>query len=55
MADNKKTIKEQVAQLEEQKKQTETMFFKLQGAIEALNSLEPLIDKKDTVVKKAKK
>ncbi|QDP45732.1 MAG: hypothetical protein Unbinned5179contig1000_19 [Prokaryotic dsDNA virus sp.] len=55
MADNKQTIKEQIKALEEQKKNTETMFFKLQGAIEALQSLEPLMDSKEKESKKAKK
>jgi len=55
MADNKETIREQIKALEEQKKQAETMFFKLQGAIEALQSLEPIIDKKPEETKKAKK
>ena len=55
MADNKKTIKEQIESLETQKKNIETMFIKIQGAIEALQSLEPLIDVKEKPEKKIKK
>jgi len=55
MADNKQTIKDQIAALEEQKKNTETMYFKIQGAIEALQGLEPIIDKKPEETKKGKK
>lgn len=55
MADNKLTIKEQIEQLETQKKNVETMFIKLQGAIEALTALLPEIDKKEDSTKKDKK
>ncbi|QDP58165.1 MAG: hypothetical protein Unbinned5123contig1000_50 [Prokaryotic dsDNA virus sp.] len=55
MADNKETVKEQIKALEEQKKNTETMYFKLQGAIEALTAVLPEIDKKEESVKNIKK
>ena len=55
MADNKQTIQDQIKALEEQKKNTETMFFKIQGAIEALTAVLPDIDKKEDSDKKSKK
>ena len=46
MASNKETIEEQVKGLEKQSKQAEQLYFKLQGAIEALQGLIPIVKEK---------
>tara|TARA_R110000824_G_scaffold303853_1_gene491698 strand:- start:319 stop:486 length:168 start_codon:yes stop_codon:yes gene_type:complete len=55
MADTKSKIKEQIKGLEDQKKQTETLYFKLQGAVEALEALIPTLEEETDKVKKVKK
>ena len=53
-------IDEQIANLEQQKTQTESLFMKIQGALEALNALKEQtvkaeIDSKTTKTKKINK